>query len=521
MSFNITKSFNELFSAFLEKTKDVIAIIVSDSEGLIVAGETSKEVDMEVISVLTVIINPISERIRDEFAFKQFGTASFDTDDYRLLFISVNENVTLSIVLSNMASIDRVSPYAYFIAEKTAQIINAETGDLNQIQLDIPDFEYEGESVDRLKHQIYQMRLDTGGIYRFKFIIIGDHQVGKTSIVRRYVDKKFSKDYRATIGINILAHSFPFLGNEVHLSLWDVGAQNYFRRFRRTYYMGSQAAFIVFDLTNRETFENVKVWLDELSNFIGKSDLPIVIVGNKTDLKEQRAVNYEEGVALATDLSEKGIPKISYIETSALSGENVDDAFSLISYHYIMKSKEREERLVKEDIMNEINCIFNNRDHLTLTFITESPFWNPGLQIMSELKPLGEFETLKDTREEKTYRYSKGLVLKSYLYDTIDLSDADGAFCIFDARDKELIEPKWKEIVTNIIENIKENKVVLIGVRVEPEKIDWSVLMEGFEVNEVLEKKMVSLLFFKIGVEYRLEIYDQLKVMLNTIKTIS
>ena len=301
MSINITKSFNELFSVFLEKTKDVIAIIVSDSEGLIVAGEVAGDVDMEVISVLTVIINPISERIRDEFAFKQFGTASFDTDDYRLLFISVNENVTLSIVLNNMASIDKVSPYAYFLAEKTAQIINAEEGE--QIQLDIPDFEYEGETTERLKHQIYQMRLDTGGIYRFKFIIIGDHQVGKTSIVRRYVDKKFSKDYRATIGINILAHSFPFLGNEVNLSLWDVGAQAYFKRFRRTYYVGSQAAFIVFDLTNRETFEHVKVWFDELSNFIGKSDLPIVIVGNKSDLKEQRAVNYEEGVSLATELS--------------------------------------------------------------------------------------------------------------------------------------------------------------------------------------------------------------------------
>ena len=519
MSFNITKSFNVLFSVFLEKTKDVIAIIVSDREGLIVAGETSKEVDMEVISVLTVIINPISERIRNEFAFKQFGTASFDTDDYRLLFISVNENVTLSIVLGNMASIDRVSPYAYFLAEKTAQIINAEMGD--QIQLDIPDFEYEGETTERLKHQIYQMRLDTGGVYRFKFVIIGDHQVGKTSIVRMYVDKKFSKDYRATIGINILAHSFQFLGNEVTLSLWDVGAQAYFKRFRRTYYMGSQAAFIVFDLTNRETFEHVKVWLDELSNFIGKSDIPIVIVGNKSDLKDQRAVSYEEGVSLANELSEKGTSKISYIETSALTGENVDDSFSLISYHYIQKAKEIEEGLVKDDILNEINCIFSNRDHLTLTFVTESPFWNPGLQIMSELKTLGEFETLKDSREIKIFEYSKGLVLKSYIYDTIDLSDADGAFCIFDARDKEHIDPKWKEIVINIIENIQENKVVLIGVRVEPEKIDWSVLMEEFDVNELLEKKMVSLLFFKIGVEYRLEIYDQLKVMLNTIKTIS
>ena len=418
-----------------------------------------------------------------------------------------------------MASVDKISPYAYFLAEKTAQIINAEEDDI--ISLTIPDFEYEGESAERLKHQIYQMRLDTGGVYRFKFIIIGDHQVGKTSIVRRYVDKKFSKDYRATIGINILSHRFAFLGNEVNLSLWDVGAQAYFKRFRRTYYMGSQAAFIVFDLTNRETYDNIKVWHDELVNFIEKTDLPIVIVGNKSDLSEKRVVKYEEGVSLATELSEKGISKISYIETSALTGENVDDSFSLISYHYIMKSKEREEDLVKDDIISEIKCIFSNRDHLTLTFITESPFWNPGLQIMSELKDIGDLKTVKDSREAKIYEYTNKLVLKSYLYDSIDLSDADGAFCIFDARDKEHIDPKWKDIVINIIENLQEHKVVLIGVRVESEKIDWSVLMEEFDVNELLERKMVSLLFFKIGVEYRLEIYDQLKVMLNTIKTIT
>jgi small GTP-binding protein len=519
MALNLTKLFNTLLNNFLEKNKEVEALIVSDRDGLIVAGETSKKVDVELISVLTAIVNPMLERIRDEFAFKKFGTASFDTDEHRLLFISVNENVTLSLVLNTLASIDKTSPYAYFLAEKTAQIINADEDDV--IQLDIPDFEYEGESVERIKDQIYQLRLDTGGIYRFKFIIIGDHYVGKTSIVRQYVDKKFSKDYRATIGINILSHSFEFFGNEINLSLWDIGAQQYFKRFRRTYYTGSQAAFIVFDLTNRESFENAKMWFDELINFIGRKDLPIVIVGNKTDLNDQRVVNYEEGVNLATKLSEKGVSKISYIETSALTGENIDDAFSLISYHYIMKSKEAEEELLKDGLINEINCILTNKDNLTLTFITENTFWNPGLQIMGELNRLGEYSKVEDTKEEKIFKYSNGLVLKSNLFDSIDLSDSDGAFCIFDARDKEHIDPKWKDIVMNIIDNIQENKVVLIGVRVEPEKIDWSILMEEFDVNDQLEKKMVSLLFFKIGVEYRLEIYDQLEVMLNTIKTIS
>ncbi|GAG36186.1 unnamed protein product, partial [marine sediment metagenome] len=91
-----------------------------------------------------------------------------------------------------------------------------------------------------------------------------------------------------------------------------------------------------------------------------------------------------------------------------------------------------------------------------------------------------------------------------------------GVFVIFDARKKNHIEQKWKDVVVNIITNLKENKVALIGVRVSDET-DWSNIMEEFNVNEYLEKKMVSLLFFKIGFEYRLEIYDQLDVMFSTI----
>ena len=93
----------------------------------------------------------------------------------------------------------------------------------------------------------------------------------------------------------------------------------------------------------------------------------------------------------------------------------------------------------------------------------------------------------------------------------------DGIFIIFDARNREHIEPKWKETVIRIIDNITENKVALIGIRVS-ETSDWSQLLEEFNINRYLENQMISLLFFKIGIEYRLEIYDQLEVMLNTIK---
>ena len=154
---------------------------------------------------------------------------------------------------------------------------------------------------------------------------------------------------------------------------------------------------------------------------------------------------------------------------------------------------------------------------LTLTIISENEFWSPGLQILSEINNLENCEKLKDEREEKLYKFSNGVLLKSFLFHNFEISDADGVFCIFDARYKDHVDPAWREAVVKIINGVEENRVVLIGIRVS-DKSDWSQILEEFNVNELLEKKMVSLLFFKLGVEYRLEIYDQLKVMLSTIR---
>lgn len=518
MSVNKKRLFNELLTRFLLKYEDVDALIVSDHEGFIIAGQKRASIDIELVSVLTALINPVLERIQNEFAFKKFGSASFDTEENRLLFISIDEEITLSVVLDNLASVDKISPYAYFLAEKTAQIINATEEDV--IQVNIPNFgtEIEEQSEDsRIKGQIYQMRLDSGGIYKFKFIIVGDKAVGKSSLVRRFVEDKFSLDYRSTLGLNVLSHSIYFYGNEVNFLLWDLGGQDYFKRFRKTYYTGAQAAFIVFDVCERETFTHVKVWYEELKEFINNKNIPVVIVGNKIDLTDLRKIRYEEGISLVDELALQ-IKEVdfSYIETSALTGENVEDAFNLIAYHYIMKSKNREEQKLKENLMNQINSILNKNKKLEITFITESPFWSPGLQILNEINSLCECEKSIDDKERRLYEYSNGLILKNYLFDKIDVEESDAVFVIFDARNKKHIDPKWRDIVINIIHNLKENKVILIGIRISNE-LEWSDIMNEFNVNEYLEEKIVSLLFFKIGSEYRLEIYDELEVMFSTI----
>ena len=274
---NRKRLFDEILNNFLERFSDLEAIIISDLEGFVIAGEKRKDTDsnIELISVLTTLINPVLERIRNEFSFKKFGTASFDTDEHRLLFITIDEERILSLIFNSMASVEKVAPYTYFLAEKTAQILNIKGDEL--IQLEIPDFEYEKERHERLKESICQSESDECINYSFKFVLVGNHEVGKTSLIRQFVERKFTHDYRATIGLNIFAYDFDFQGNELNLQLWDIGAQQYFRRFRKIYYNGAEAAFIVFDITDRDSFEKVKDWYEELIDLIDETNIPIVI----------------------------------------------------------------------------------------------------------------------------------------------------------------------------------------------------------------------------------------------------
>jgi len=287
LSANKSLLFDELFKNFLNVQSEVEAIIVSDQDGLIIAGERRKDINLELVSIMTAVVNPVIERFRNEFSYKKFGTANFDTEDNRILFISITESITLSLVLENLSSIDKVAPYAYFLAEKVAQILFATKEDL--IEVSIPNFDYKTEGYYGKDNQIYQIGLDSGGDYRFKFIVIGDHKVGKTSILRRFVEGRILADYRTTIGLNVLTHNFEFFGNEISLFLWDIGAQQYFKRYRKVYYKGAQAAFIVFDLTNKDSFYNITNWFNELNEF-REHEISIVIVGNKKDLEDQRQV---------------------------------------------------------------------------------------------------------------------------------------------------------------------------------------------------------------------------------------
>jgi len=159
--------------------------------------------------------------------------------------------------------------------------------------------------------------------YIYKIILIGDSGVGKTNIVTRFIQDKFIDDNRTTIGIDFQTRIYKIYGEQIKLQVWDTGGQERWRCITRSYYKQSGGIIIVFDLTRRETFDNISSWIKEIENNIDDtSESEILIIGNKSDLPDQRQVSTKDIEEL------KQRYNFTYIETSAKHDLNIDDAFT-------------------------------------------------------------------------------------------------------------------------------------------------------------------------------------------------
>ncbi|KAM9987646.1 hypothetical protein ACTFIZ_003013 [Dictyostelium cf. discoideum] len=163
---------------------------------------------------------------------------------------------------------------------------------------------------------------------QYKVLLIGDSDVGKTSIVKRFSDDTFDEDLLCTIGVEFKMKEVKVDGKKVDLCIWDTAGQEKFRALISSYYRGAHGIILTYDVTKRESFDNLNYWLNEVENFANRSNLVKLLVGNKID-KENREVTREEGAEFAKKKA------MLFIECSAKSKIGIQQAFEELAQKII------------------------------------------------------------------------------------------------------------------------------------------------------------------------------------------
>jgi len=156
--------------------------------------------------------------------------------------------------------------------------------------------------------------------FLFKLLLIGDSGVGKSCLLLRFAEDSYTESYLSTIGVDFKIRTIDAEGKTIKLQIWDTAGQERFRTITAAYYRGAHGIIVVYDVTDSESFENVKMWLKEIDRY-AVENVDKLLIGNKSDLVNKKVVEYSIAKELADSLS------IPFLETSAKDSTNVEQMF--------------------------------------------------------------------------------------------------------------------------------------------------------------------------------------------------
>ena len=190
-----------------------------------------------------------------------------------------------------------------------------------------------------------------------KVCLLGDGAVGKTSLVKAFVQKGFQKDYLMTVGVDITMKDIEIENRRFKLSIHDIAGQERFQDFRSVFFQGANVSFLVFDVTRRQSLDSLAdIWLEQLLPTIIDKNFTVFLIANKVDLEEIREVKSSE-CELTYRRFQRKYPMLNwagFIETSALNNHNVNEAFYDLTKAYIEKSGlniERKKPMLKKKVI--------------------------------------------------------------------------------------------------------------------------------------------------------------------------
>ena len=156
--------------------------------------------------------------------------------------------------------------------------------------------------------------------FKLKIVVVGDSGVGKTNLIRRFIQDDFQSNSKATVGVEFFSKSFKINDNVFKIEIWDTAGQERYKSITAAYYKGAKGGLVVYDVTSKTSFDNVDNWVSEIKEK-ASTDMKTMMIGNKIDLKDERAVSTEEALEKAKLL------ELPLMEASALDSTNVKQAF--------------------------------------------------------------------------------------------------------------------------------------------------------------------------------------------------
>jgi len=318
-----SKQLREILKIYFEEVEGILGVAICDRDGFIIASEF-KEGDEEesdsVLGAISAILDSYIDRIKSEFGSQGNFFNITTTGEKKFAFCSQGPQSILTTFTDQSTSDIELKVYSEHIAGKIELILDGN----EDVSTEIP------EIVKALAKTRAGALPKLAGEYSNKVILTGDYKVGKTSLIRRFVENAFKMDYISTIGVQISKKTINLTDeNIMNFIIWDIGGQSFqMAPYRAKFYNGANAALIVVDRTRPDHLKSVEKWYNDIKSSIPKN-IPIVIVGNKSDLSDELVISKEE----IRDISKKF--GFHYILTSAKTGEHVNDAFLYIAYRVI------------------------------------------------------------------------------------------------------------------------------------------------------------------------------------------
>lgn len=311
--------FKKLLENYMDSVNGVLAVTVCDREGLVITSESKEETEDEfVMGAIAAAVDSYIDRIKREF---QSETTFFNITtigNKKFAYCSMGLQSILLTISDLQSSDTQLRVFSEHIATKVELLLEGH----ENVSLEIP-------TIVKILSTTKDGKIPKGD-FSTKIILVGNYNVGKTSLIMRFVQNLFQDSYHSTIGVEISKKDME-LSEETFINfvIWDIGGQiTQMAPYRRKFYEGAQSAFIVIDRTRPDNLKSVDLWHNEIKKYVGK-EISIIIVGNKSDVVEDIEIS-EESIKMIAE--EKGF---HYILTSAKTGENVHDLFLYIAYKFL------------------------------------------------------------------------------------------------------------------------------------------------------------------------------------------